>query len=119
MQLAWLMESDPLVFPIPGTTKTKNFDENMGSLKVSISKEEDAEIRKAISNAEVQGGRYVSRAGAGRDPARRVGVGGLSSAAQGNGGSRRQVVHGYWAPGVVSGGHDGQLWARPACRPTI
>lgn len=60
--LAWLMESDPLVFPIPGTTRTKNFDENMGSLKIKISKEEDAEIRKAISNAEVIGGRYVSPA---------------------------------------------------------
>lgn len=60
--LAWLMESDPLVFPIPGTTRTKNFDENMGSLKVNISKEEDAEIRKAISSAEVAGGRYVSNA---------------------------------------------------------
>lgn len=58
--LAWLMESDPLVFPIPGTTKIKNFDENMASLNISISKEEDAAIRKAISNAEVQGGRYVS-----------------------------------------------------------
>lgn len=58
LTLAWLMESDPLILPIPGTTRIKNFDENMGSLKVNISKEEDAEIRKAISSAEVKGGRY-------------------------------------------------------------
>lgn len=58
LTLAWLMGSDPLVFPIPGTTRIKNFDENMGALKVNISKEEDAEIRKAIKNAEVAGGRY-------------------------------------------------------------
>lgn len=58
LTLAWLMESDPLVFPIPGTTRTKNFDENMGALKVNISKEDDQEIRNAISAAEVQGGRY-------------------------------------------------------------
>lgn len=56
--LAWLMESDPLIIPIPGTTKIKNFDENMGSLNVKISKEDDAEIRKAIQSAEVAGGRY-------------------------------------------------------------
>ncbi|KAK5095215.1 hypothetical protein LTR24_003182 [Lithohypha guttulata] len=62
LTLAWLMNSDPLVFPIPGTTRTKNFDENMGSLKVNISKEEDQEIRKAIENAEVAGSRYPEAA---------------------------------------------------------
>lgn len=56
--LAWLMNSDPLVFPIPGTTRPKNFDENMSSLKVEISKDEDQEIRKAIENADVAGSRY-------------------------------------------------------------
>lgn len=58
LTLAWLMESDPLVLPIPGTTRTKNFDENMGALKLNITKEEDAEIRKAIAGAEVHGTRY-------------------------------------------------------------
>ena len=56
--LAWLLESDPLVFPIPGTTRISNFDENMGSMKVAISKDEDQEIRKAISSVEVTGARY-------------------------------------------------------------
>jgi hypothetical protein len=46
------------IIPIPGTTKYKNYDENMDSLKVQISKEDNEEIRKAISNATVVGGRY-------------------------------------------------------------
>lgn len=46
------------IFPIPGTTKIKNFDENIGSLKVEISKEDNEKIRKAISNVEIGGGRY-------------------------------------------------------------
>jgi len=62
LTLAWLTQSDPLVIPIPGTTRTKNFDENMGALKVNISKEDDQEIRKAISNAEVAGSRYPEAA---------------------------------------------------------
>lgn len=58
LTLAWLVASDPLVFPIPGTTRMKNFDENLGALKVNITKEEGEEIRRAISSAEVAGGRY-------------------------------------------------------------
>jgi aryl-alcohol dehydrogenase-like predicted oxidoreductase len=56
--LAWLMASDPLVFPIPGTTRLENFDDNIGALKVDITKEDDEEIRRAVSSAEVAGGRY-------------------------------------------------------------
>lgn len=58
LTLAWLANSDPLVFPIPGTTRIKNFDENMGALKVKISPEEDKQIREAVSQADVGGGRY-------------------------------------------------------------
>lgn len=56
--LAFLMHSGNDIFPIPGTTKTKNFDENMGSLKVKLTAEEEKEIRHAVENAEVKGGRY-------------------------------------------------------------
>lgn len=58
LALAWLVATDPLVFPIPGTTRVANFDENIGALKVDISKEEDEEIRQAVSSADVAGGRY-------------------------------------------------------------
>lgn len=58
LTLAWLVASDPLVFPIPGTTRMNNFDENIGALKVNLTKEESEEIRQAVSSAEVAGGRY-------------------------------------------------------------
>lgn len=56
--LAFLMAQADNIIPIPGTTKVKNFDENIGSLKVQITKEDNDKIRKAISAAEVHGGRY-------------------------------------------------------------
>jgi aryl-alcohol dehydrogenase-like predicted oxidoreductase len=56
--LAFLMAQGDDIIPIPGTTKEKNYDENMGSLKVKITKEDDQKIRKAIEEAEVHGERY-------------------------------------------------------------
>ncbi|KIW35163.1 uncharacterized protein PV07_01877 [Cladophialophora immunda] len=56
--LAFLMAQGDDIFPIPGTTRIKNFDENMGSLKVKITSEENAKIRKVIDAAEVHGARY-------------------------------------------------------------
>ncbi|ERF76121.1 Aldo-keto reductase yakc [Endocarpon pusillum Z07020] len=56
--LAFLMAQGADIIPIPGTTKYKNYDENMASLKIEVSDEEDREIRKAIENATVLGGRY-------------------------------------------------------------
>jgi len=56
--LAFLMAQGEDIIPIPGTTKEKNFEENMGALKVEISAEDNKEIRKAIESAEVHGGRY-------------------------------------------------------------
>ena len=43
---------------IPGTTNPQRLEENLGALKVKLSKEEDQEIRKACENAQVSGGRY-------------------------------------------------------------
>ena len=56
--LAFLLAQGEDVIPIPGTSKYKNYDENFAALDVVISDEENAEIRKAIEAAEVQGGRY-------------------------------------------------------------
>jgi aryl-alcohol dehydrogenase-like predicted oxidoreductase len=56
--LAFLMAQGDDIIPIPGTTKEKNFEENIGSLKVKISPEDNQAIRKAIESVEVQGGRY-------------------------------------------------------------
>lgn len=56
--LAWLMAQGDDIIPIPGTTRIKNFDENLGSLKVNVTKEDNDRIRKAISKVEIKGGRY-------------------------------------------------------------
>lgn len=58
LTLAWLMRQGEDIIPIPGTTRVKNFDENMGSLKLHISEAEDKQIREALSKAEVTGTRY-------------------------------------------------------------
>lgn len=58
LSLAFLLNSGDDVLPIPGTTRIKNFDENMSAMNVALSKDEDAEIRRAISETEIHGSRY-------------------------------------------------------------
>lgn len=58
LTLAWLMAQGDDIIPIPGTKKIKYLEENMGSLDVKISKEDDEEIRKAIEGISVSGDRY-------------------------------------------------------------
>ncbi|KAE8834953.1 hypothetical protein P3342_009383 [Pyrenophora teres f. teres] len=58
LTLAWLLAQGDDIFPIPGTTKKDRLEENVGSLKVSLTKEEEAEIRKACEEAEISGTRY-------------------------------------------------------------
>ena len=60
--LAFLMAQGDDIIPIPGTTRIKNFDENMGSLNVKITEEDNEKIREAISSAEVHGSRYPEAA---------------------------------------------------------
>lgn len=56
--LVFLMAQGPDVIPIPETTRTENFDENIKALEVEISKRDNEAIRKAIAGVEVQGARY-------------------------------------------------------------
>ncbi|KXT18216.1 hypothetical protein AC579_2880 [Pseudocercospora musae] len=58
LTLAWILAQGDDFFPIPGTTNIDRLVENMGSLKIKISAEEEKEIRKACENATVSGGRY-------------------------------------------------------------
>lgn len=46
------------ILPIPGTKKIKYLEENLGALKVVLSKDEEAEIRSLVDKAEVHGERY-------------------------------------------------------------
>ena len=58
LTLAWLMNQGEDIFPIPGTKKVKYLEENLASLDVSLTKEEDQAIRKAVEAAETKGNRY-------------------------------------------------------------
>ncbi|OCK81700.1 Aldo/keto reductase [Lepidopterella palustris CBS 459.81] len=58
LTLAWLMAQGNDIIPIPGTTKVRNFDENMDSLQITLTDEEETEIWKAVEVAEITGDRY-------------------------------------------------------------
>lgn len=58
LTLAWLMAQGEDIFPIPGTTKPDRLEENVASVKVQLTKEEEQSIRKACEEAEIIGTRY-------------------------------------------------------------
>ena len=58
LTLAWLLAQGEDVIPIPGTKKIKYLEENIAALDVKLTSSENAEIRKAVENAEVHGERY-------------------------------------------------------------
>ncbi|KAG6647251.1 hypothetical protein CIPAW_07G065800 [Carya illinoinensis] len=62
LAIAWVLQQGVDVVPIPGTTKIKNLDNNIGSLKVKLT----GEARKGISNVvpieEVAGSRSYTNA---------------------------------------------------------
>ncbi|KAF2166837.1 hypothetical protein M409DRAFT_54617 [Zasmidium cellare ATCC 36951] len=58
LTLAWLLAQGDDIIPIPGTTNLDRLKENVESLKVKLTKEEEHEIRQACQNAEVSGHRY-------------------------------------------------------------
>ncbi|KAL8121781.1 putative aldo-keto reductase 1 [Apium graveolens] len=60
LALAWLLHQEDGIVPIPGTTKTKNLDANIGSLGVKLSNEDVKEISNAIPADEVNGDREMS-----------------------------------------------------------
>ncbi|KAI0092295.1 NADP-dependent oxidoreductase domain-containing protein [Irpex rosettiformis] len=49
--LAWLLEQGEDIIPIPGTRSTKNLYENLGALKVKLSKEDIEQVRKIAEEA--------------------------------------------------------------------
>jgi len=55
--LAWVLHQGNDVVPIPGTTKIKNLDSNIGSLKVSLKEEDLNEICDAVPIDQVAGDR--------------------------------------------------------------
>ncbi|KAK3315551.1 NADP-dependent oxidoreductase domain-containing protein [Apodospora peruviana] len=56
--LAWLLAQGGDIFPIPGTTKTKYVEENFAALQITLTPDEEAEIRSLVDKASVAGDRY-------------------------------------------------------------
>lgn len=57
--LAWLMAQGKDVVPIPGTKKLRYLEENLGSLELVLTAEEEREIRAAVELAgQTSGERY-------------------------------------------------------------
>ena len=56
--LAWLLARKPWIVPIPGTTKLKRLEENIGATEIELTQENLREIETAASKITVQGARY-------------------------------------------------------------
>ena len=56
--LAWLLAQKPWIVPIPGTTKLKRLEENVGAAEIELTRDDLGEIESAASQIEVQGARY-------------------------------------------------------------
>ncbi|KAH7127655.1 NADP-dependent oxidoreductase domain-containing protein [Dactylonectria macrodidyma] len=55
--LAWLVAQNKNIFVIPGTKKAKYLEENVGASTVTLTREEQEELRKLVLDAGVEGGR--------------------------------------------------------------
>jgi aryl-alcohol dehydrogenase-like predicted oxidoreductase len=56
--LAWLLAQKPWIVPIPGTTKLRRLEENIGAVDVALTPGDLREIERAASEIAVQGARY-------------------------------------------------------------
>lgn len=56
--LAWLLVRKPWIVPIPGTTKLRRLEENMGAVAVELSAGDVREIDDAASKIKIEGARY-------------------------------------------------------------
>jgi aryl-alcohol dehydrogenase-like predicted oxidoreductase len=56
--LAWLLAEKSWIVPIPGTTKLKRLEENIGAAEIELTRDDLREIESAASQIEVQGARY-------------------------------------------------------------
>jgi aryl-alcohol dehydrogenase-like predicted oxidoreductase len=59
--LAWLLAQKPWIVPIPGTTKLKRLEENVGAAEIELTSDDLREIETAASTIDVQGDRYPEK----------------------------------------------------------
>ena len=56
--LGWLLQKEPFIVPIPGTTKLSHLEENLRTLDFEVSTEEWKELELAVAQVPVVGDRY-------------------------------------------------------------
>ena len=56
--LAWLLAQKLWIVPIPGTTKLKRLEENLGAARVQLTAADLRDIEQAVSQINVHGARY-------------------------------------------------------------
>ena len=56
--LAWLLAQKPWIVPIPGTTKLRRLEENIGAVDIQLTSDDLRDIESASSKITVQGARY-------------------------------------------------------------
>lgn len=56
--LGWLLQKEPWIVPIPGTTKLSHLEENLRSLDFSVAAEEWTELERIVEAIPVVGDRY-------------------------------------------------------------
>lgn len=59
LALAWLVAQGDNIFVIPGTKKIKYLEENIGAAHVSLTTQEEQEVRNLVSEAAVEGSRGI------------------------------------------------------------
>src|SRR6266478_4032512 len=59
--LAWLLAQKPWIVPIPGTTKLKRLEENIGAASIELTSDDLREIENAASQIKVEGARYPEK----------------------------------------------------------
>jgi aryl-alcohol dehydrogenase-like predicted oxidoreductase len=59
--LAWLLARKPWIVPIPGTTKLKRLEENIGAVEIQFTAEDLRDIESAASKISVHGDRYPEK----------------------------------------------------------
>ena len=56
--LAWILAQRPWIVPIPGTTKRRRLEENLGAAGVELTAQDLREIERAASKIAMHGDRY-------------------------------------------------------------
>ena len=60
--LAWLLAQRPWIVPIPGTTKPRRLEENLGALKVDLTPDDLDRIERTAATIDVTGDRLPGAA---------------------------------------------------------